>query len=91
MERRLAITSLVAYLTAAVPHLVFHAGRLEPLSAGSGAGLMALPGAGVVVPAALLCLAANASAFAAPEPLSYRTESTDHPTNYRPGGANNSS
>ncbi|MER5213783.1 hypothetical protein ABT063_25220 [Streptomyces sp. NPDC002838] len=80
MERRLVLTALVAYLAASVPHLVFHAQHLEPLSAASGAGLMALLGAGVVLPAALLWLAADASAFRGPTPV-----------DYRPGGANKSS
>jgi hypothetical protein len=68
MERRLVLTALTAYLAASVPHLVFHAQHLAPLSAASGAGLMALLGAGVVLPAALLWLAATPSAFAGPAP-----------------------
>ncbi|GCB51136.1 hypothetical protein SNL152K_8489 [Streptomyces sp. NL15-2K] len=80
MERRLVLTALVAYVTASVPHLVFHARHLEPLSAASGAGLMALLGTGAVLPAALLWLAADPSAFRRPAPVAYR-----------PKGANKSS
>lgn len=87
MERRLVITAPVAYLAAAVPHPVFHAGRLEPLSAWSSAGLPALPGTGVVFPAALLRPAADVSACAVPEPGAYRSGRAD----YRPRGANSSS
>jgi hypothetical protein len=72
MERRLVVTALVAYLTAAVPHLAFHAGHMEPLSAGSGAGLMTLLGVGVLLPAALLWLAAAPSAFAGSAPVACR-------------------
>jgi len=88
MERRLVVTALAAYLTAAVPHLLFHARHLEPLPAGSGAGLMALLGAGVVLPAALLWLAATPSAFAGPEPAAQRRSGD---ADYRSGGANSSS
>jgi hypothetical protein len=80
MERRLVFTALVAYLTASVPHLVFHAQHLEPLSAASGAGLMALLGASVIGPALLLWLASDPSAFRGPAPVAYR-----------PGDANRSS
>jgi hypothetical protein len=59
----------VAYLAASVPHLGFHAQHLKPLSAASGAGLMALLGAGAVLPAALLWPAADASAFRGPAPV----------------------
>jgi len=89
MERRLVVTPLVAYLTAAVPPLTFHAGHLEPLSAGSGAGSMALPGAGVVLPAALLWPAADPSAFAEPKPRPPPV--AQDPGRHRPGGANSSS
>ncbi|WP_223179654.1 hypothetical protein [Streptomyces griseicoloratus] len=63
MERRLVVTALVAYLVASVSHLVFHAQHLEPLAAASGAGFMALLGAAVVLPSALLWLASDAAAF----------------------------
>ncbi|CAL9630203.1 hypothetical protein SUDANB145_06058 [Streptomyces sp. enrichment culture] len=59
MERRLVLTSLVAYLASSVPHLVFHARHLAPLPAASGAGFMALLGTAVVLPAVLLWLAAS--------------------------------
>ncbi|MGP2438197.1 hypothetical protein [Streptomyces sp. JW3] len=57
MDRRLVLTSLVAYLVSAVPHLLFHARHLTPLSAASGAGFMALLGTAVVLPAVLVWLA----------------------------------
>jgi hypothetical protein len=62
MERRLVLTALVAYLVSSVPHLVFHAQHLAPLPAASGAGFMALLGTAVVLPAALLWLAAGGNA-----------------------------
>ncbi|MGW0818993.1 hypothetical protein ACWD00_38310 [Streptomyces viridiviolaceus] len=69
MERRLVVTALVAYLVASVSHLVFHAQHLQPLSAASGAGFMALLGTAVVLPAALLWLAADVAAFRATGPV----------------------
>ncbi|MFF8575133.1 hypothetical protein ACF07F_30685 [Streptomyces sp. NPDC015237] len=63
MERRLVLTALVAYLVNSVAHLLFHARHLEPLSAASAAGFMALLGAAVLLPAVLLWLAADGSAF----------------------------
>ncbi|MFE0801642.1 hypothetical protein [Streptomyces sp. NPDC058812] len=66
MERRLVITALVAYLVSSVAHLVFHAQHLEPLSAASGAGFMALLGVAVLLPTALLWLAADGAAFREP-------------------------
>ena len=68
MERRLVITALVAYLVSSVAHLLFHAQHLEPLSAASGAGFMALLGVAVLLPAALLWLATDKAAFREPEP-----------------------
>ncbi|MFE0206399.1 hypothetical protein [Streptomyces sp. NPDC058985] len=63
MERRLVLTALVAYLVNSVAHLLFHARHLEPLPAASAAGFMALLGAAVLLPAVLLWLAADGSAF----------------------------
>jgi hypothetical protein len=57
MDRRLVLTSLVAYLVAAVPHLLFHARHPTSLPAASGAGFMALLGTAVVLPAVLVWLA----------------------------------
>ncbi|GAA4793112.1 hypothetical protein [Streptomyces ziwulingensis] len=65
MDRRLVLTALAAYLAASVPHLVFHTQHLATLSAASGAGFLALLGVAVVLPAVLLWLAADATAFAA--------------------------
>nr|WP_241266691.1 hypothetical protein [Streptomyces scabichelini] len=59
MERRLVFTALAAYLAATVPHLVFHAAHLEPLSPASGAGFMTLLGTAVLLPSALLWLASD--------------------------------
>ncbi|WP_395575483.1 hypothetical protein [Streptomyces sp. BK79] len=67
LERRLVITALVAYLVSSVAHLLFHAQHLEPLSAASGAGFMALLGVAVLLPAALLWLAAGGAALREPE------------------------
>ncbi|CAL9391505.1 hypothetical protein [Streptomyces sp. enrichment culture] len=66
MERRLVLTALVAYLVSAVAHLLFHARHLEPLSAASAAGFMALLGAAVLLPAVLVWLAAAGTAFRDP-------------------------
>ncbi|MFG3111618.1 hypothetical protein [Streptomyces tendae] len=66
MERRLVLTALVAYLVSAVAHLLFHARHLEPLSAGSAAGFLALLGAAVLLPAVLVWLAADGTAFREP-------------------------
>jgi hypothetical protein len=63
LERRLVVTALVAYLVSSVAHLLFHAQHLEPLSAASGAGFMALLGVAVLLPAALLWPAADGTAF----------------------------
>ncbi|WP_260474088.1 hypothetical protein [Streptomyces sp. WAC 04229] len=63
MERRLVLTALVAYLVNSVAHLLFHARHLEPLSAASAAGFMALLGAAVLLPAVLLWPAADGAAF----------------------------
>jgi len=76
MERRLVLTALTAYLTASVPHLLFHAQHLGSLSAGSDAGLMALLGVGVGAPAGLLWLATTPSAFAEPTPTPTPTDET---------------
>ncbi|WP_320774815.1 hypothetical protein [Streptomyces sp. CRN 30] len=59
VERRLVLTALVAYLVSAVPHLLFDAGHLAPLTAASAAGFMALLGVAVVLPAVLLWAAAR--------------------------------
>ncbi|MFD4256672.1 hypothetical protein ACFWR9_03325 [Streptomyces sp. NPDC058534] len=67
MERRLVLTALVAYLVNSVAHLLFHARHLEPLPAASAAGFMALLGAAVLLPAALLWLAAEGTAFRDPD------------------------
>ncbi|MFM9367553.1 hypothetical protein [Streptomyces sp. Da 82-17] len=53
-ERRLTLVALAAYLAFSVPHLAFHAGHLEPLSAASAGGLMVSLGVGVLLPAALV-------------------------------------
>ncbi|MGW4429970.1 hypothetical protein [Streptomyces tendae] len=66
MERRLVLTALVACLVSSVTHLLFHARHLEPLSAASAAGFMALLGAAVLLPAVLVWLAANGTAFREP-------------------------
>lgn len=66
MERRLVLTALVAYLVSSVTHLLFHARHLEPLSAASAAGFMALLGAAVLLPAVLVWLAADGTAFRGP-------------------------
>ncbi|MFE0180450.1 hypothetical protein [Streptomyces olivaceus] len=66
MERRLVLTALVAYLVGSVVHLLFHARHLEPLSAASAAGFMALLGAAVLLPAVLVWLAADGAAFREP-------------------------
>ncbi|WP_223178785.1 hypothetical protein, partial [Streptomyces boluensis] len=60
-ERRLTVVALVAYLAFSVPHLAFHAAHLEPLSTASGIGLMVSLGLGVLLPAALLAVAASVS------------------------------
>ncbi|MFC7816437.1 MULTISPECIES: hypothetical protein [unclassified Streptomyces] len=72
MERRLVLTALVAYLVSAVAHLLYHARHLEPLSAASAAGFMVLLGAAVLLPAVLVWLAANGTAFREPEPAQRR-------------------
>ncbi|MFJ8192183.1 hypothetical protein ACIQ8D_20830 [Streptomyces sp. NPDC096094] len=72
MERRLVITALVAYLVSSVAHLLFHAQHLEPLSGASGAGFLALLGVAVLLPAALLWLAADGAAFREPGPAGRR-------------------
>ncbi|MEV5867354.1 hypothetical protein AB0L79_12010 [Streptomyces tendae] len=66
MERRLVLTALVACLVSSVTHLLFHARHLEPLSAASAAGFMALLGAAVLLPAVLVWLAADGTAFREP-------------------------
>ncbi|MFI0574244.1 hypothetical protein [Streptomyces tendae] len=66
MERRLVLTALVACLVSSVTHLLFHARHLEPLSAGSAAGFMALLGAAVLLPAVLVWLAADGTALREP-------------------------
>jgi hypothetical protein len=81
MERRLVFTALAAYLAASVPHLVFHAQHLEPLSGASGAGLLTLLGLGVLLPATLMWLAADERTF---------THRTGRPSHLS-GGANSSS
>jgi hypothetical protein len=65
MERRLVLTALVAHLASSVPHLVFHAQHLAGLSTASGAGFLALLGVAVLLPAVLLWLAADGTAFRA--------------------------
>ncbi|CAM5272206.1 hypothetical protein STENM327S_02911 [Streptomyces tendae] len=75
MERRLVLTALVAYLVSAVAHLLFHARHLEPLSAAGAAGFMALLGAAVLLPAALVWLAADRSAFREADPAGRRPAS----------------
>ncbi|MER6164051.1 hypothetical protein [Streptomyces violaceorubidus] len=72
MERRLVLTALVAYLVSSVAHLLFHARHLEPLSAASAAGFMALLGTAVLLPAVLVWLAADRSAFHEPDPAGRR-------------------
>ncbi|BET51341.1 MULTISPECIES: hypothetical protein [Streptomyces] len=66
MERRLVLTALVACLVSSVTHLLFHARHLEPLSAASAAGFMALLGAAVLLPAVLVWLAADGTALREP-------------------------
>ncbi|MFJ5280088.1 hypothetical protein [Streptomyces parvulus] len=66
MDRRLVLTALVAYLVNSVVHLLFHARHLESLSAPSAAGFMALLGVAVLLPAVLLWLAADGTAFHEP-------------------------
>ncbi|MEU0475380.1 hypothetical protein [Streptomyces olivaceus] len=66
MERRLVLTALVAYLVGSLVHLLFHARHLEPLSAASAVGFMALLGAAVLLPAVLVWLAADGAAFREP-------------------------
>ncbi|MEU1871153.1 hypothetical protein [Streptomyces sp. NPDC019793] len=68
MERRLVLTALVAYLVSSVAHLLFHARHLEPLSAASAAGFLALLGTAVLLPAVLVWLAAAPSACHEPDP-----------------------
>ncbi|MEU9651584.1 hypothetical protein AB0E00_22085 [Streptomyces sp. NPDC048110] len=68
MERRLVLTALMAYLVFAVAHLLFHASHLEPLSAASAAGFLALLGTAVLLPAALVWLAADGTVFREPDP-----------------------
>ncbi|MFV0137147.1 hypothetical protein ACLGIH_28795 [Streptomyces sp. HMX87] len=68
MDRRLVLTALVAYLASSVPHLVFHAQHLQPLSAASAAGFMALLGTAVLLPSVLLWLAADGTVFATGAP-----------------------
>ncbi|MEU1052808.1 hypothetical protein ABZ397_09650 [Streptomyces sp. NPDC005876] len=65
MERRLVLTALVAYLASSVPHLLFHARHLTPLSTASGAGFLTLLGVAVLLPAGLLWVAAGGAAFGA--------------------------
>ncbi|MGW7278926.1 hypothetical protein ACWGIV_11585 [Streptomyces sp. NPDC054844] len=72
MERRLVLTALVACLVSSVAHLLFHAQHLEPLSAASGAGFMALLAVTVLLPTALLWPAADGAAFREPEPAGCR-------------------
>ncbi|MEU4145192.1 hypothetical protein [Streptomyces parvulus] len=66
MDRWLVLTALVAYLVNSVVHLLFHARHLESLSAPSAAGFMALLGAAVLLPAVLLWLAEDGTAFHEP-------------------------
>ncbi|MDU0252822.1 hypothetical protein RVN83_05965 [Streptomyces sp. PU10] len=68
MERRLVRTALTAYLVSSVAHLLFHAWHLEPLSAASAAGFLTLLGTAVLLPAALVWLAADGTVFRESDP-----------------------
>jgi hypothetical protein len=57
-ETRLVVVSLLAYLAFAVPHLVFHVGHLHGASEQESALLVAILALSVVLPAALLAVAA---------------------------------
>ena len=57
-ETRLVVTALLAYLAFSVPHLVFHAGHLHGATAGEAALLTSGLAALVVLPIALLGVAA---------------------------------
>lgn len=58
LERRLVVVALLAYLAFAVPHLAFHLGHLHGASDVEAAVLAGMLIAAVVVPAALLVVAA---------------------------------
>ncbi|MFD5970854.1 hypothetical protein ACFWGR_32265 [Streptomyces sp. NPDC060311] len=66
MERRPVRTALTAYLVSFVTHLLVHASHLEPLSAASAAGFLTLLGTAVLLPAALVWLAADGTVFREP-------------------------
>lgn len=68
MERRPVLTALTSYLVSSVAHLLFHASYLEPLSAASAAGFLTLLGTAVLLPAALVWLAADGTVFREPDP-----------------------
>ncbi|RPF31953.1 hypothetical protein [Streptomyces sp. TLI_185] len=91
MERRLVVTALVAYPTAGVPHRVFHAGHLEPLSAASGAGLMAFAGGGGCGSGGAAGSGCGRLGLHGAGARRLPLGDTDHRADHRPGGANSSS
>ena len=59
LERRVVVVALLAYLAFSVPHLVFHVGHLGGASAVEATVLVLLLAGSVVLPAALLVVAAG--------------------------------
>jgi hypothetical protein len=59
LERRLVVVALLAYLAFSVPHLVFHVAHLGGASAVEATVLVLLLAGSVVLPAALLAVAAG--------------------------------
>jgi hypothetical protein len=57
LRRRMVVVALLAYLAFSLPHLVFHLGHLDGASTAEAVVLVALLGASVAAPLALLVLA----------------------------------
>ena len=62
LERRLVIVALAAYLVNAVPHFIFHVTHMDELSTGDQVGQTVSLALAVLLPLALLPLAARARA-----------------------------
>ena len=60
MDQRVTRVALVAWLVAAVPHLVFHLANLDGLETADAIGLSVALGLGVVVPIFLLSIVRRA-------------------------------
>jgi hypothetical protein len=57
LDRRLAVTALVAYLVFALPHMAFHLQHLEPFATADAAAQVVTLVAAAVLPLPLLALA----------------------------------